>query len=255
MAHLTSRWVFDSGSAPPPYPNPKASPYSGQGAHSLSIADVDGDGRQEIVYGSMVIDDDGKGLFSTGLRHGDALHAGDLDPARPGLEVFGIHENEDATVALGTPGAALFDARTGAIVWSALPGGDIGRGLAADIDPRHPGAEFWTNVATLGLIDVRGQRISDRAAVGQLRHLVGRRSAARDPRQQLDRQVELDDELRSTVCSRRLARMSNNGTKSTPALSADLFGDWREEVIWRTRTTSRCASTRRRSRRRTGCRR
>ncbi len=108
---LTSRWVFDSGSAPPPYPNPTASPYSGQGNHSLSVADVDGDGRDEIVYGSMVVDDDGKGLFSTGLRHGDALHVGDLDPSRPGLEVFGIHENEEATVALGTPGMALYDAQ------------------------------------------------------------------------------------------------------------------------------------------------
>ena len=81
---LTSRWVFDSGSAPPPYPNPAASPYSGQGNHSLAVADVDGDGKDEIVYGSMVVDDNGKGLFSTGLRHGDALHVGDLDPARPG---------------------------------------------------------------------------------------------------------------------------------------------------------------------------
>jgi rhamnogalacturonan endolyase len=81
---LTSRWVFDSGSAPPPYPNPAASPYSGQGNHSLSIADVDADGRDEIIYGAMVVDDDGKGLFSTGLRHGDALHAGDLDSGSAG---------------------------------------------------------------------------------------------------------------------------------------------------------------------------
>ena len=229
---LTSRWVFDSGSAPPPYPNPKASPYSGQGAHSLSIADVDGDGRQEIVYGSMVIDDDGKGLFSTGLRHGDALHAGDLDPARPGLEVFGIHENEDATVALGTPGAALFDARTGAIVWSALPGGDIGRGLAADIDPRHPGAEFWTNVATLGLIDVRGQRIS--TAPPSANFAIWWDA---DPlREILDSNWIGKWNWTTSTIDRLLTAtgaMSNNGTKSTPALSADLFGDWREEVMWR----------------------
>ena len=96
------------------------------------------DGRDEIVYGAMVIDDDGKGLFSTGLRHGDALHAGDLDPSRPGLEVFGIHENEEATVDLHTPGVALYDARSGEVVFGVLPGGDVGRGLAADIDPRFP---------------------------------------------------------------------------------------------------------------------
>ena len=70
---LATRWVFDSGSAPPPYPNPAASPYSGQGNHSLAVADVDSDGRDEIVYGSMIVDDNGKGLFSTGLRHGRRL--------------------------------------------------------------------------------------------------------------------------------------------------------------------------------------
>ena len=229
---LTSRWVFDSGSAPPPYPNPTASPYSGQGNHSLSIADVDDDGQQEIVYGAMVIDDDGKGIFSTGLRHGDALHAGDLDPARPGLEVFGIHENEEWTVALDTPGAALYDARTGKILWSVLRGADVGRGLAADIDPRHAGAEFWTNVGSLGLLDVRGQRIS--AAPPSANFAVWWDA---DPlREILDSNwigkwnwatATLDRLLTAT------GAVSNNGTKSTPVLSADLFGDWREEVIWR----------------------
>ena len=201
--------MFDSGSAPPPYPNPAASPYSGQGNHSLSIADVDGDGRDEIVYGAMVVDDDGKGLFSTGLRHGDALHVGDLDPARPGLEVFGIHENEEATVALKTPGAALYDARTGQILWSLLPGGDVGRGLAADIDPRHRGAEFWTNTRRRPL---RRARSADRrgAAVGQLRGLVGRGPAARDSRQQLDRQMGLDVER-----DRQAADRDRRGRRTT----------------------------------------
>ncbi|HEY7174754.1 MAG TPA: rhamnogalacturonan lyase, partial [Micromonosporaceae bacterium] len=229
---LTSRWVFDSGSAPPPYPNPKASPYSGQGNHSLSIADVDGDGKQEIIYGSMVIDDDGKGLFSTGLRHGDALHAGDLDPARPGLEVFGIHENEEATVALGTPGAAMYDARTGQILWSVLPGADVGRGLAADIDPRHSGDEFWANVASLGLLDVHGQRIS--AAPPSANFAVWWDA---DPlREILDSNWIGKWNWTTSALDRLLTAtgaVSNNGTKSTPVLSADLFGDWREEVIWR----------------------
>ena len=229
---LTSRWVFDSGSVPPPYPNPKASPYSGQGNHSLAIADVDADGRDEIVYGAMVVDDNGKGLFSTGLRHGDALHASDLDPARPGLEVFGIHENEDATVALGTPGLALFDARTGEILWSLLPGGDVGRGLAADVDPRHPGAEFWTS-APVGLLDVRGRRISD--APTSINFAVWWDA---DPlREILDRNwIAKWDPATSSLVRLLTADgvTSNNGTKATPALSADLFGDWREEVIWRT---------------------
>lgn len=227
----TSRWVFDSGSAPPPYPNPAASPYSGQGNHSLAVADVDADGRDEIVYGSMVVDDNGKGLFSTGLRHGDALHAGDLDPARPGLEVFGIHENEEATVALGTPGLALFDARTGSILWSHLPGGDVGRGLAADIDPRHPGAEFWTN-APVGLLDVRGRKIAE--APPSANFAVWWDA---DPlREILDRNwIAKWDPATSTLVRLLTAEgaAANNGSKATPALSADLFGDWREEVIWR----------------------
>ncbi len=157
---LTSRWVFDSGSSFGPFPYADASPFSGMGNHNLSIADVDDDGRDEIVYGSMVVDDDGTGRFSTGLRHGDALHVSDLDPVRPGLEVFGVHESEGQTVSLGTPGMAMYDARTGEIVWRQLPGVDVGRGLAADIDPRYPGYEFWGPAAS-GLLDVHGQRIGN----------------------------------------------------------------------------------------------
>ena len=228
---LSSRWVFDSGSAPPPYPNPAASPYSGQGNHSLSIADVDADGRDEIVYGAMVVDDDGTGLFSTGLRHGDALHVGDLDPSRPGFEVFGIHENEEATVALKTPGAALYDARTGQILWGLLPGGDVGRGLAADIDPRHRGAEFWTN-AGAGLLDVRGVRIGEAPASANFAIWWDA-----DPlREILDSNWIAKWDWMSGALVRLLTAAgaaSNNGTKSTPALAADILGDWREEVIWR----------------------
>ena len=83
---LTHRWTFDSGISYPPYED--ASPYSGMGGHSLSVADVDDDGKDEIVYQAMVIDDDGTGLYTTGLRHGDSMHVADMDPELPGLEVF-----------------------------------------------------------------------------------------------------------------------------------------------------------------------
>jgi len=99
---LTSRWVFDSKDG--------ENPYSGQGNHNISVSDVDGDGKDEIIYGSMVVDDNGKGLFSTGFRHGDAIHVGALDPGRQGLQVFGIHEIESGTTG---PGVSVYDAGTG----------------------------------------------------------------------------------------------------------------------------------------------
>jgi rhamnogalacturonan endolyase len=101
---LTSRWVFDSAS------DPALAHFSGQGNHSLSIADVDTDGKDEVVYGSMVLDDNGKGLFSTGFRHGDALHVSAFVPERTGVQVFGIHENENKACPQ-SPGMALYDGK------------------------------------------------------------------------------------------------------------------------------------------------
>ncbi len=152
---LTQRWVFDSGIAYPPFED--ASEFSGMGGHSLSVADVDSDGRDEIVYQAMVVDDNGRGLYSTGLRHGDAMHISDMDPERPGLEVFTVQENEEGTVRFKTPGAALRDAATGELLWSHSDGVDVGAGLAADIDPRHPGFEVWGGPG--GLRNVSGESV------------------------------------------------------------------------------------------------
>jgi rhamnogalacturonan endolyase len=221
---LTQRWVFDSVDRP--------NPYSGMGGHQLTVADVDNDGKDEIVYHAMVVDDNGTGLYTTGLRHGDALHVSDLDPARPGQEVFGVHENEGSTVAFNTPGSALFDARTGEVIWSNNPGVDVGRGMCADIDANFLGEECWgapggtRNIHTGAALYTQTPSSTNFAVWWDS-----------------DLMRELEDgtsitkwngttRTTSTLLSATGAA-SNNGTKATPSLTADLLGDWREEVVWR----------------------
>ena len=219
---LTCRWVFDSGISYPPFT--EASPYSGMGGHSLSVADVDADGRDEIVYHAMVIDDNGKGLYSTGWRHGDAMHLSDMYPDRPGLEVFTIHENEGSTVRFQSPGAAMRDARTGEAIWKHSPGIDVGAGLAADIDPRHLGYEAWGGPG--GLRDSHGNdigphpRSSDFAIWWDgdlLRELV-----AGSRIRKWNWQTQAEEELFASG-----ARRGGRG----PNLTGDLLGDWREELL------------------------
>ena len=222
---LTCRWAFDSEGPD--------NPYSGMGNHSATVADFDGDGFDEVCVGAMTVDHDGKGLYTTGLRHGDALHAGDLIPSRPGLEVFGVHENEESTVRFQTPGSALYDGATGEIVWSNNPAVDVGRGMAADIDPDYPGVECWGAPGGTRRSDT-GEPIYSQTPssvnfgiwwdADPLRELLDRTEVSK-----------WDWKNRKTdVIMRAEGVVSNNGSKSNPCLSGDLFGDWREEVIFAT---------------------
>jgi len=212
---LTSRWVFDSKDA--------KNPFSGQGNHNLTVADVDGDGKDEIIYGSMCVDDNGKGLYTTGLRHGDAIHVSDLDPEHPGLEVFGIHEIEEGTKG---PGVAVYDAKTGEILWKGSPDEDVGRGVADNIDNTRYGAQMWWSGSN-GLYDIKGNRIGDQPrSTNFVIYWDGDLS-----RELLD--ANHIDKYNGGRLFTADGAVSNNGTKSTPALSADIFGDWREELILR----------------------
>ncbi|WP_426446815.1 rhamnogalacturonan lyase [Paenibacillus sp. S-38] len=219
---LSKQWTFDS--------NIEGSQYTAQGNHNLSVADVDGDGRDEITYGAMAIDDNGKPLYTTGLGHGDAIHLGDLDPDRPGLEVFQVHEHKDAAA-----GIEFRDARTGEMIWGVFTGKDTGRGMSADIDPRYRGEEVWANGR---LYSDKGEPIG--TTVPSSTNFGIWWDA--DPLRELLDQNRIDKWDYEAGTTRNLFTSpdiaSNNGTKATPNLQADLLGDWREEAVWRSTDSS-----------------
>jgi hypothetical protein len=215
---LVERWKFDS--------NVSGSQYTYEGDHQLAIADVDGDGKDEIVFGAMAINDNGAPLWNTNMHHGDALDVGDLDPSRPGLEVYKVDEDTSK------PAGWMADAKTGQIIWQYPSCScDNGRGRSDDVYAGSPGAESWSS-ATSGLYNTHGQQVSTRKPASD--NFVVWWDA--DPVRELLDDTHIDKY--GTGGDTRLLTgsgvASNNGTKATPALSADLFGDWREEVVWRT---------------------
>lgn len=225
---LKKRWVFDSST-------PGNESFAGQGNHNLTVADVDQDGRQEIVYGQMTIDDNGKGLYSTGIGHADALHVSDLDPQRPGLEVMGTQER------FGDAGLNFRDAKTGQTIYKipSVKAGDDGEGpgraLSIDVDPRYVGHESWVAGAGItGMYDVLGNRIADKTPPCNM-GIYWDGDALREVLNGVDvfKWDYLSQRSVLQFTGRRFNTSSINGTKANPCLSADILGDWREEIIAR----------------------
>lgn len=214
---LTLKWFFDSHSSP------ELKAYDGQGNHNLRSIDVDGDGCDEIIYGSCCIDHNGQGLYSTGWGHGDAMHVGAMIPGSDKLQVWIGHENKGV-------GSTLFDARTGELIYRIPSNIDVGRSMAADIDPTNPGWEMWTT-ASGGIRDFRGKVLSEKsgASVNFAAWWDGDLT-----RELLNSNVieKYNPESGKVEVLRRFeGAKSINGSKATPCISGDILGDWREEVL------------------------
>ncbi len=220
---LIKRWLFDSTVA--------GAAAAGQGNHNLSVADIDEDGKDEIIYGACAFDDDGKLMYSTGLGHGDAMHVSDMNPDIQGLEVWTVHESTTSAY-----GYELHSAKDGKVLWGAFTGTDNGRGMAGDIDARFRGFEMWSSAA--GTYTCTGMQISTSKPSTNFRIYWD-----------ADLQDELLDGVKITkwtgsgsttllTASDFLNAQSCNSTKATPCLLADLMGDWREELILWSRTDS-----------------
>lgn len=237
---LTERWLHAS--------TKKGQGAYGEGAHSLTVGDVDGDGFDEIVYGGASIDHDGSLLYRTGSGHGDALHLGDFDPDREGLEVFMVHEETSSAYKYD---AEFRDARTGEIIWSiAQSGNDIGRGMAADVSNQWRGYECWPG-AYYGdgnkgnaTFDCKGNLISTKRGStnfriywdGDLRDELFDGCYNKDTKKYEPEITKVASNAAGTETTWTFANynaMACNTTKATPCLQADILGDWREElVLW-----------------------
>ena len=231
---LKQHWTFDTN-------QPEWRSYAGQGNHNLRVADVDGDGCDEITYGSMCVDHNGQGLYNTGFGHGDAMHL-IADPKDGQLYIWDCHENK-------RDGSDLRNAKTGGVVFQIPSKSDVGRCMAADIDPTNPGVEMWSSDSH-GIRTMKGDVLSSAKDADNPQHdntlqLNGRRLSVNFGiwwdgdllRELLDRETvsKYDWESRSVIDIMKFeGAQFNNGTKSNPCLQADILGDWREEVLVRT---------------------
>lgn len=216
---LRQRWVFDSD-------KPGNGAYAGQGNHNLRVADVDGDGCDEIIYGSCAIDNDGKGLYSTRMGHGDAMHLTKFSPDMPGFQLWDCHENKK-------DGSSFRNAATGEVLFQVKSPTDVGRCMAADIDPTNPGVEMWS-WESKGLRNVKGEAIRPDIKTFSVNMAVWWDGDLL--RELLDKNFVSKYDWQTGTCHKLTTfdgAASNNGTKANPCLQGDLLGDWREEVLLR----------------------
>jgi hypothetical protein len=263
---LRRQWLADSGHAPmsnpfndSPHgvegPDPEWGTLTTQGFHSLGVADVDADGRQEIVYGAATLDDDGSLLYSSyaeappesavpgetvKLGHGDAMHVGDLDPGRVGLEIFTVHEG--GTYA--PYGYAMREAESGAVIYGDYTGVDTGRGMVGEVRPDVAGLETWASVpqqsSETGLWSASGEHLGGETPgtnmsirwSGDLTTQIIEGTATEELQT-----PTIEDVRRGTLLTAE-GTLTNNHTKGNPSLVADVFGDWREEMMVRTADSS-----------------
>ena len=217
---LVMQWTFDA---------PDQSEYAGQGNHGLSINDVDNDGYDEIIFAGLVVDHNGVPIANTHWGHGDAMHVSDWNGDGK-LEVYKV--NEDYW------GAGVYDPATGEILWFEETGGDTGRGVAGDIDPRYLGAEMWHSLDT-HTHDVDGNIIYEAKPSqnftifwdGDLLTEMFDSNNSKDLVPQVQKWNY--DELVQDVLLQADGTQLNNGTKANAGLVADIYGDWREEFIVR----------------------
>lgn len=256
---LTQRWFVDSGHAPMTNPfndsphgrdgtDPVYGSITTQGFHSLSAADVDLDGKQEIVYGAATIDDDGSVLYSSydvlpagsaapgelaRLGHGDAMHVTDIDPARPGLETWTVHEGG----AWAPYGSVMRDAATGEILFGAYSGRDTGRGMIGDVRSDVAGIEVWASMPggtdASGLLSTEGDILSSATPGTNMSIRWSAELTTQIVNGSGNATTTIDDWERGRVLTATDTR-TNNGTKGNPSLVADVLGDWREELLVRT---------------------